>query len=184
MIGCTTDEIEVISLLVSFLSKYTTRAEFEEHKKEYEELLKRLEQLEANSKLIQCDVITSGRKKAGTHINLPVVDGKQVGYKSNSYGLVVSADGKTLANGYEFSEVAGEKANRILLNEDYPKGTHFHFIIHGWTLADTPPAEEETEDTGIFGDTETEFELGVYGILLNDDGTVQEAEASLEATIV
>ena len=184
MIGCTTDEIEVISLLISFLSKYTTRADFEEHKKEYEDLLARLTKLEADSRIIQCDSITSGRKKAGSYLNIPVVDGKQVGYKSNSYGLVVSADGKTLANGYEFSEMAGDKANRILLNEDFPRNTHFHFIIHGWTLADTPPAEDEGEDTGIFGDTETELELGIYGTLINDDGTVQEAEASLEATIV
>ena len=177
-------DLETMALILSYLSRYTSQADFDAHKKEYNDLLERLIKLEADSRIIQCDAITSGRKKAGSYLNIPVVEGKQVGYKSNSYGLVVSADGKTLANGYEFSEIAGDKANRILLNEDFPRNTHFHFIIHGWTLADTPPAEDEGDDTGIFGDTETELELGVYGTLVNDDGTVQEAEASLEATIV
>lgn len=180
-------EIEALALLAAFQSKFATKGELkkyiEEHKEEYEELVDRIKQLEADSRIIQCDYVTQGKKRPGSYVNLPVVDGKQVGYKSNTYTLVVSADGLTLANGYEYSEEAGDKANRIMLRQSYPRGTHFHFIIHGWVLADIPPADEDVETTALFGDTEEEKELGLYATIIEDDGTIKEVEVGLDATL-
>lgn len=167
-------EPEVISYLISFLSKYTTRADFEDFKKELEEKLSKLD-----TKIIQGDRVIEGRKKEGSYLNLPQVNNKQIGYKYGSYSLVVSADGKVLANGYDFTEVTS--GNRILLNTSFPKDTHFHFIIHNYVDATTPP--DETKDTEIFVDTESELELGVYVTIADDNGIIQENEVGLEATI-
>ena len=68
-------DLETMALILSYLSRYTSQADFDAHKKEYNDLLERLTKLEADSRIIQCDAITSGRKKAGSYLNIPVVEG-------------------------------------------------------------------------------------------------------------
>lgn len=181
MIGTTTGE--VIALIVSFLSKYATKKDLDDLDKIIEEIQKHLTDLDAKSNIIQGNTITKGRKTAGKYVNLPIVDGKQIGYMSNTFTLVVCADGKVLSNGYEYEEVEGGKSNRIKLLTTFPRGTNFHFIIHGWVLADIPPEDEDVENTNIFGDTETEQALECFGTVLLDDGTTVEVELMLDGTI-
>lgn len=181
MQGTTTGE--VIALIVAFLSKYATKADIDDIKKLIEEINKHLTDLDAKSNIIQGNTITKGKKSAGKYVNLPIVDGKQIGYMSNTYTLVVCADNQVLSNGYEYEEVEGGASNRIKLLTAFPRGTNFHFIIHGWVLADIPPEDEDVDTTNIYGDIESEQEMACYGTVLLDDGTTMEVEVMLDGTI-
>ena len=181
MQGTTTGE--VIALIIAFLSKYATKGDIDDIQKLIDEINKHLTDLDAKCCIIQGNTITKGKKTAGKYVNLPIVDGKQIGYMSNTYTLVVCADGQVLSNGYEYEEVEGGASNRIKLLTSYPRGTNFHFIIHGWVLADIPPEDEDVDNTNIFGDIAEEQEMACYGTVLLDDGTTMEVEVMLDGTI-